>query len=176
MKKALIFIFAVLLFVGCKDDSSDSPAPATGSPDNVEGNWQYQSVEQKNGVIKLNGFAIASFYTESKDVEGNLFLKASGRFDSFLEYAQTTFVTDNQGNTSKTEQKVPALTINGGSYTHNKATNSLTIDDGSGETEKFTITEHTDSKLVLESTYETVVNNQGAEQIVSATVVSTLTK
>lgn len=177
MKKVIFYSLALftLVLAGCKDDSTETPAPSNESPDNVEGNWQYQSVEQKDGVIKLNGFEIATFYTQSKDVDGNLFLKASGRFDSYLEYKQTTFTTDNNGNSSESSQNFPGQTVNGGSYTFNKTANTVTLDDG-GDSQTFNITEHTESKLVMEYTYENTTNNQGSEQIVSARVVHTLTK
>ena len=87
MKKSIFLLLISAFFIGCSDDSTTpEPTGNNTSSDGVVGVWNFVSMEQDNGVIKINGNVFSTFTAKSSNEQGTFEFKADGTTTSSVAY------------------------------------------------------------------------------------------
>jgi hypothetical protein len=176
--KKLLFLFSVVLITaaGCKDEpSSTTPQPTNNaSAGDLEGRWNYVSIEAKDGAMFFDGTPTGTYTSTSKDMTGFLEFKSDGTYEQDVQYTQV-LTTTVLGQSTTEEFPVPRVMVSGESYTYN-STNSTVEIVSPGQTINYTITELTSTKLAMQYDVKTEQVTPQGTVVSQATVMAEFSK
>ncbi|MBT6236587.1 MAG: membrane lipoprotein lipid attachment site-containing protein [Bacteroidetes bacterium] len=175
MKKILFFLGFAIALAGCSEDPATPAENGTESTQvSLVGTWNLEKLVQENGKISLMGTVLSTFTSESSEETGTVQFTEDGNFGSNFGYKSAmTIVT--AGQPINSEQDVPPTPI-GGTYTHDAAANTFTVTQFDGTVAVANITSLTANELIYTTQINTVVENGGFSNIVTADVTTTLSR
>jgi len=80
MKKYTFILIALAFLSSCKEEDVTLGGGGT-TVVGVEGVWNFESMEQQNGVITLAGIEMATYTSTSSNEQGTFEYKADGTFN-----------------------------------------------------------------------------------------------
>lgn len=176
MKKTILLLLVSAFFIGCSDDGT-TPEPTNNnntSSTGIVGVWNFESIEQDNGLLQINGTTVSTFTAKSSNEQGTFEFKSDGTATNTIAYTSTTTFMTN-GVSQEQTASIPMTTSNG-TYVYNKAANTITITDEQSEETEMEIIEHTSSKLVMKSSFSDSTTEMGITSTSSGDVIITLSK
>lgn len=170
MKRTFIIlaVLSIITFQSCSDDSSTpTPSDSTTTSGDFVGRWTFERADQKNGEIKLDGILFSTYHSESSAEFGFWDLAADGSYNSEIGYHNTMTMTT-AGVEQVTETDIPAF-ISNGTYTHDKAKNTITVNTGVDKG-TYTIQTLTANKMILTLPFTRSVSQGGSTSVTTSTL------
>jgi prenyltransferase beta subunit len=158
MNKYILTLITVSLiaFQSCKEAETTEPDNEKVS---IEGVWNFDGMDMKNGVISIDNTPFATFNSTSSNEQGTFDFGANGKVTSNIAYTNTTVSTFLGQSETETED-IP-MTSSTQDYTYDEANGIITIVDPDEGNMAYTITELTSSKLVMKYAFSYEEDDQG---------------
>jgi hypothetical protein len=174
MKKTVLILVSLAFLVGCSDDTPPTTPSGGTISGALVGVWNFTSINQENGKIKLDGVDFATYTSTSSNETGTFEFKSDGSVTNTISYnaVVTTVVA---GIPTEQSGEIPTTTTNG-TYVWDKTNNKITITPTTGAVSIMEIRELTANKFVGVQAFTRTQVQDGVTQVTSADVVLTLTK
>ncbi len=173
MKKYTFILIALAFWSSCKEEDV-IPGGGGIAVVGVEGVWNFESMEQQNGVITLAGIEMATYTSKSSNEQGTFEYKADGTLTSAIGYVNTQIVTT-AGFPNTTTQDIPVTTTEG-TYEYDAAAKTLKMTTSTGLVQEGKVTELSASKMVFEYALNQETTNAGVTTVTTADVVIEFSK
>lgn len=165
MKKLLITLAAFTLLAACKE-VEETPVDNTPQKSAVEGQWNFVSLNQSNGSIKIGGFEVSTYSSVSSEEQGTFTFNSDSTLSSSISYTNEQTVTT-AGFPNTTTQNIPTTNVSG-KYEFNKAAKTLKITTSTGLAQEGSLTTLSADTLVFEYPFELSVTQTGVTTVTAA--------